>query len=221
MKRIFLILGIISLISLTGYAQGSLGKMFKPDENTLYYDEYDRTIGVMKFMELTGKGQYTFDPNIVDGKVVSIKLKKAVNRISLGSKAPDFSVTDIHGKQYTLKELRNKIVVLHFWYIGCVPCLSEVPLLNKLAEKYKNDNHVVLLAVTADPIEKVHSFLKRTKFNFNILPSQGQLIKLYGVNTYPTNMVIAKGGNVVFMSGVDNLQIVGKMDKTIDSLRSE
>jgi len=221
MKKILLILVIISLGSLAGYAQESLGKMFKPDENTLYYDEYDRTIGVMKFMELTGKGLYTFDPTFADGKVVSIKLKKAANSVSLGSKAPDFSVTDIHGKQYTLKELKNKIVVLHFWYTDCIPCLSGVPQLNKLARKYKNDDRVVLLAVTADPKQKVDSFLKKTKFNFDILPSQGELIKLYGVNTYPTNMVIAQGGNVAFRNGVDNSQVVGKMDKVIDSLRSK
>ena len=45
-----------------------------------------------------------------------------------------FKVKTIGGKRLTLAELQGKVVVINFWFIGCAPCISEMPALNKLVD---------------------------------------------------------------------------------------
>ena len=56
----------------------------------------------------------------------------------IGCKAPDFDVTTITGERIKLAELKEKIVVVNFWFKACAPCIAEMPALNKLADEFKN-----------------------------------------------------------------------------------
>ncbi len=64
--------------------------------------------------------------------------QKALDELSaktstlLNQPAPDFSVTDMSGKKYTLAGLRGKVIVLNFWFTTCAPCIAEMPGLNAI-----------------------------------------------------------------------------------------
>lgn len=94
-----------------------------------------------------------------------------------GETAPTFSSQSIDGKMYDLDQLHGKVVVLTFWSTRCEICHSEIPNLNRVAERYK-DKDVVFLAVTMDNEAKINPYLKRNPFNFNILPNSfGVMLK--------------------------------------------
>lgn len=40
----------------------------------------------------------------------------------------------------TLKQayFKDKIVLMNFWFIGCYPCIREIPELNKIAAEFKD-----------------------------------------------------------------------------------
>ena len=109
----------------------------------------------------------------------------------------DFTASDYKDFSINSEKLRGKVVVLKFWFIGCKPCIIEMPELNKLVEKYKGKD-VVFIAPTFDTKESLDKFFSTTenKFNYQILPASMELIQKYGVKSFPTHMVINKEGVV-------------------------
>ena len=94
-----------------------------------------------------------------------------------GATAPAFSGQSIDGKMYDLDQLQGKVVVLTFWSTRCEICHSEIPNLNRVADRYRGKD-VVFLAVTMDNEAKIGPYIKRNPFNFNILPNSfGVMLK--------------------------------------------
>lgn len=112
-----------------------------------------------------------------------------------GKKALDFIAQDADGNSIKLSELRGSVVVLNFWFIKCGPCVAEMPALNAMKEQYKNEN-VKFLAITFDKQEMIDQFLERKDFNYDMIPDASHVIQMYGVQSFPTNIVIDKNGFV-------------------------
>lgn len=80
-------------------------------------------------------------------------------------KAPDFKAATINGDTIELKKLRGKVVVINFWFIGCAPCIAEIPALNKLAEEYESED-VVFIAFSENTKKAIlDEFLPKYTFN--------------------------------------------------------
>lgn len=108
--------------------------------------------------------------------------------------APAFTATDLSGNIYKLEELKGKTVVLNFWFIGCKPCIMEMPHLNEVVQKYKQED-VVFLAFALDQEEELRKFLAKNPFHYNIVPDANLIARdAYGVNAFPTSLVVDKNG---------------------------
>jgi thiol-disulfide isomerase/thioredoxin len=55
------------------------------------------------------------------------------------------------GQRAKLKDYRSKVTVLTVWTDSCPPCLKELPLLQGLADAYRRDRDVSVLALSFDP----------------------------------------------------------------------
>lgn len=120
--------------------------------------------------------------------------------LSTGQLLQDFTSTDLSGHRIQLQQLKGKIVVLNFWFIQCMPCLREIPELNKLAEDYADTSQVVFLGIALDRKTVLDSFLQRTPFQYNIIPSGRPVATLYKIYSYPTHVVLNREGRVIFHS---------------------
>lgn len=87
-----------------------------------------------------------------------------------GSAAPAFALSGLDGRTYDLSQLRGKVVLVTFWSTRCTICHSEIPQMNRLADRYKSQN-VVFLGLTMDNDSKVSAYLKSTPFEFTIVPN--------------------------------------------------
>ena len=114
---------------------------------------------------------------------------------SIVPSAPDFSVTTMDGKKLSLKDLNGYIIVINFWNLGCGPCRAEMPDLNKLVEKYKDDE-VLFIAFSTDQRIRVDEFLNKKEFNYQIVTEANDVIKAYGVKMLPTHVVINSNGTI-------------------------
>jgi len=193
--------------------------MLHPDANTIYLDTPGNKIPASQFMDSMKTGKYIFEPDMKNGKVVSIKLKASQQKVAMGSMAPEFSGIDLDSQKLDLKSLRGKTVILNFWFTSCAPCISEIPGLNSLAAKYKNDNTVVFLAITYNTADQVKAFIKTRPFNFKIVAGRNDIIKQYGISGYPTSLVIDKSGSVAFSLTTYDGTNVDQLDGVISALK--
>jgi thiol-disulfide isomerase/thioredoxin len=111
-----------------------------------------------------------------------------------------FKERDMNGKKFDTKALAGKVIVLNFWFINCPPCRMEIPELNKIVDKYKDNPDVVFIAMALDDASALQDFLKTTPYQYNIIDNARYIAEKYGIKTYPTNVVVDKAGNVKFHS---------------------
>ena len=61
----------------------------------------------------------------------------------------DFTLADLRGKTWTLKDLRGMVVLLNFWQTSCPPCVHEIPALDALYGQFRKKG-LVILAISGD-----------------------------------------------------------------------
>lgn len=109
----------------------------------------------------------------------------------------NFTLADLNGKNWTLKDLRGKVVLVNFWASWSRPCLLEMLDLEGLYQRFKNHD-LVILAISSEKPAQVVNFVKLQKITFPILldPEQkvAQLYKILGV---PKSFVYNREGKLV------------------------
>lgn len=119
----------------------------------------------------------------------------------LGKPAPDFTVTDLAGKQYKLSDYRGKNVMLVFWATWCPPCMMEIPHLISL-RKAKRQDDLAILAITYEPPELVKKFAANKKLNYQVvleqqnMPAPFGVIRIYKTSGIPASFFIKPDGTI-------------------------
>jgi peroxiredoxin len=112
----------------------------------------------------------------------------------------DFTLTELGGKTWTLKEQRGKVVVLNFWATWCPPCRKEMPDLEKLYQQFK-DQGLVILAISDEDAGKVRPFIAAQKVNYPILLDPGRKVnELFQIEGIPKTFVYDRNGKLVAQS---------------------
>jgi thiol-disulfide isomerase/thioredoxin len=115
-----------------------------------------------------------------------------------GKELPDYSFTDLAGNTYSKKNTRGKTLAVKCWFIGCVPCVKEMPALNKLVQQYTNRKDVLFVSLAFDSSTALKSFLKSFPFSYAVVPEQEPFImEKMGINQFPTHLLINKEGRIV------------------------
>jgi cytochrome c biogenesis protein CcmG/thiol:disulfide interchange protein DsbE len=111
-------------------------------------------------------------------------------------KAPDFNLTDIHGKPFRLSDYKGKVIILDFWATWCPPCKAEIPFFIELEKQYGKDGLAVLGAALDDP-GKVKNFYKAHAMNYPVAVADQELSMVYGgIQGIPTTFVIDRDGYI-------------------------
>lgn len=112
----------------------------------------------------------------------------------------DFTLTDLAGKPWHLRELRGKVVLVNFWATWCPPCRKEMPDLQALYEKYKDQGFVVL-AISDEDEAKVAPFIAEQKIGYPVvLDPEGRVHRLYQIEGIPKSFVYDREGKLVAQS---------------------
>lgn len=111
--------------------------------------------------------------------------------------APDFTLTDIQGKRFSLSDTRGKLVVLNFWSVGCGVCKDEMPLLQELHEKYK-DKGMEMVAVALDPPFVAQGYVADHGFTFQVpIGTRAVQAQYKNFRYIPRTFVINREGYIV------------------------
>ena len=112
----------------------------------------------------------------------------------------DFTLADLQSKAWHLSDLKGKVVLLNFWATWCPPCRKEMPDLQALYDKYK-DQGLVVLAIDDEEAAKVTPFLAERKISYPVLLDPGRKVnELYRIEGIPKTFVYDRNGNLVAQS---------------------
>lgn len=129
-----------------------------------------------------------------------------------------FKTTDINGEKIDLKDAKGKVIVLNFWFINCPPCRREMPDLNNLVDSFANNANVLFISIALDAKNQLEGFLKTSPFKYKVVDNGRFLTERYGINSYPTHVIIDQEGKVAFHTNGLATQTVSWLRKTITAL---
>ena len=142
--------------------------------------------------------------------------------------APAFSLERFEGDTLTLADLEGQAVVLNFWASWCVPCRTEMPTLQEVADESLAAGlpvTVVGVGIKNDYSESAKDLVEELGITYPIGrdtagddPVRGPIEAAYGVVSYPTTVFIRPDGTVfaIRIGAVTKEDVQQYLDATLD-----
>ena len=127
-------------------------------------------------------------------------LKGRIMAAQLDNDAFSTPFIDADGKELTIEGLKGNGLIINFWATWCVPCVKEMPSLDRLSAILERSKIKVLpLSVDRKAIKKVPAFYTEAGIqNLGIyIDEKGALSKLMGAKSLPTTVLIRADGSVL------------------------
>lgn len=141
--------------------------------------------------------------------------------LTSGGVAPDWTLYDVKGNRVSLSQMKGKVVVMDFYFIGCAGCMLSIKPLNTIYEKYKNKDVIILSLSERDHKNAVLAFKKQYKIKYSGYIDAAGVVKAYHVTTYPTYYFIDKEGKVAstFVGYNDDFEqkIITHIERLLDN----
>lgn len=114
--------------------------------------------------------------------------------------APDISFSDAAGNSLSLADFRGRVVLLNLWATWCIPCVEEMPALDRLAASQPvEDFAVVAVSMDRGGMNVVEPFLAQHGITTikPLLDPGGRAIAAIGARGLPTSILIGRDGGEV------------------------
>ena len=152
----------------------------------------------------------------MEDRVKAAEYRLRAAELTFGKPAPDFTLKDINGETVSLKDFRGTVVLLDFWATTCGPCITEIPNLRALYEKYNPDLALISISFDAND-EPLLKFLQNNEMPWIHIRSNREMPVKYNVSYIPHYRVIDKNG---LMRGKSLHDEIG-LNKVVSSLLAE
>ena len=153
------------------------------------------------------------------------QMQALAKRQMLNLKGPELlKIVDLKGQPLDKEKLKGKIIVMDFWATWCIPCMEELPYLQKVYDRFKNNPDVVFMVINSGAkntlADAQNWAAKNQRYTFPLYyngdPDIGEKV---GFTVIPTLAVIDKNGKMQFRTiGFEGEVLERKLSAEIDVL---
>jgi thiol-disulfide isomerase/thioredoxin len=211
---------LLSMLGLIALKQGSISNANTHMEAALQKSDDKETLdNVSLFYQQTGNTAKMQQLQALREKKMLDKVKtQRINR-----PAPAFSFVDLKGQPVAPEVWKNKVVIIDFWATWCVPCMQEMPYIQRLYERYKDNPSVQFMIVNSgarNTMADAQGWNGNKKYSFPVFfntdPEVGEKFKF---NLIPATYVINKEGHIQFSNiGFEGPDVEMKLKLQIELL---
>ncbi|MBL3658208.1 TlpA family protein disulfide reductase [Fulvivirga sediminis] len=222
MRYIVFLFGLIIFTGCNNQKEDNAASEAQPSTTQLYYKDLiaEKTLTKNEYQHFRKELQdkyadnsavtfHLYDKNTKEDSVIQefkYTVKQGHKYLYSGSKAalfnyldspfPNKELTTLNGDKITLAG-GEKPMLINFWFTQCAPCVKEMPILNNLQNKYKQQMDFV--AITFSKAEEVEKFLSKHPFTFTQVTNAASFIDELGIMDYPTTIFINKDGKLIYI----------------------
>jgi mono/diheme cytochrome c family protein/peroxiredoxin len=129
--------------------------------------------------------------------------------------APDLALVDADGNRRSLEDDRGRIVVLHFWGMTCEHCLTGMPKLQQMADRWHDQGLTVLnISADADSASAARDLVRRVSPATHVwIDATGLANAQFEVQVFPTIWLVDRSGRLIGCArGMRNWQSAGMQE---------
>lgn len=124
----------------------------------------------------------------------------SANAVAPDQTAPDFTLKSLEGTNLRLEEYRGQVVLINFWASWCGPCRQEMPVLDRLHQRYEDAGFAVLGVNVEGEEGPARELLAKVPVTFPVLIDEGQRVsELYDLQAMPSTVVVDRDGVVRYI----------------------
>ena len=146
-----------------------------------------------------------------------------------GDSGPNFAATLADGRDFELKDLRDRYVLVDFWGSWCAPCLQAVPELKNLYQEYKDvpfEDATGFEIISVGVEEKEENWRRaltrlQLPWSYQILDLttslrffDAPLAEQYGIKELPTTYLLDPDGQIIGVN-LTGMEIRKLLDRRI------
>ena len=140
--------------------------------------------------------------------------------IEINDMLPQFSVQMNDGNIITTQDFLGKIGVIMFFNTNCPDCREELPVIQELWEKYKENDEILIVPISRDEsLEEILEYWTNNNLNLPFSPQNNrEVYSLFASSIIPRIYISDKMGKIVFMSGDDDMPSYKQLSNFIESI---
>lgn len=120
--------------------------------------------------------------------------------VGVDSQAPDFTLETLAGGNLRLEEYRGQVVLINFWASWCGPCRQEMPILDRIHNRYEDTGFAVLGVNVEGKRAPAQKIVDKTNVRFPVLIDAAQDVsETYDLKAMPTTVVVDRDGKVRYI----------------------
>lgn len=167
--------------------------------NVLYYYAYYSPYEEVKVLY---DGLSSSIRNSQQGVEYAAELKR-MQTVSVGKRAPDFTLPDTSGQEISLSSFKGKYVLVDFWASWCPLCREANPDIVKAYNQFKNKNFTIL-GVSLDKAGDKSTWMKAIRHDnltwtqvSELKSWQSSVVSLYHLTALPQNFLLDPDGKII------------------------
>ncbi len=108
-----------------------------------------------------------------------------------------WSLTDLDNQQQSLSKAKNKVIFINQWATWCPPCVGEMPEIQALWEKFKDNPQIEFFLISSEDIATIKNFMAKRQYTFPVYKANTSAPNKLFSNAIPVSFVISKSGKII------------------------